>query len=230
VPVGDVVGTTDSQALSNKTLTSGTNDITARALFTSSGTNSVSTYSATNPTIGQVLTATSATTAVWQTLSSAGIYGSEYESVNSLAPSTTNLPISISLGSVTGGVTKVNYNTAVKPIGNYRVDWYYNWTNDSASRDICVVILVDGVATGNIIGQMRTGLTSNNGGLDTDDFAIATSGNNQRHVCCGYSFITFGASSSHNIRVMFGRSVSGSSRIYKFYLPSIVNYVKLNFP
>jgi hypothetical protein len=77
-PSGDFVGTSDSQGLSNKsisdstittsTLTSSTNNIISRALFTSNGTNSVSTYAASNPIFGQILTATSSNTATWQTL------------------------------------------------------------------------------------------------------------------------------------------------------------------
>lgn len=65
-PTGDFVGTTDVQALTNKTITDNTNDVTARSLFSNSGTNSVSVFAAANPTAGQVLTATNATTATWQ--------------------------------------------------------------------------------------------------------------------------------------------------------------------
>ena len=66
-PTGAFVGTTDTQTLTNKTATSSTNDITARALFSGSGAGAVSTYAATAPSNGQVLTATSGTTATWQT-------------------------------------------------------------------------------------------------------------------------------------------------------------------
>jgi hypothetical protein len=62
-----LVGTDLTQTLTNKTLTNNTNDVTARALWSGSGAGSVSTYAATAPTTGQVLTATSATTATWQT-------------------------------------------------------------------------------------------------------------------------------------------------------------------
>ncbi len=55
--------TTDS--LTNKTLTSATNDVTARSLWTGSGAASVSTFAATAPTTGQILTATNSTTAAW---------------------------------------------------------------------------------------------------------------------------------------------------------------------
>jgi hypothetical protein len=65
-PNGAVVGTSDSQTLTNKTMTAGTNNVTARALFVGSGAGSVSTFAAAAPTTGQVLTATSASTATWQ--------------------------------------------------------------------------------------------------------------------------------------------------------------------
>jgi len=69
-PVGDFVGTTDTQTLTNKVITDNTNNVTARALFSDSGGNTVSTYASPNPTSGQVLMATSSTTATWQTLPS----------------------------------------------------------------------------------------------------------------------------------------------------------------
>jgi len=66
-PASAFVGLTDTQALTNKTLTANTNTITARSLFVNSGAASVSTFVAPVPSIGQVLTANSTTTAIWQT-------------------------------------------------------------------------------------------------------------------------------------------------------------------
>jgi len=65
-PSGDFVGTSDTQTLTNKTATDNTNNITARSLFSNSGANTVSVFASANPTSGQVLTATGATTATWQ--------------------------------------------------------------------------------------------------------------------------------------------------------------------
>ena len=64
-PTGAVVGTTDTQTLTNKTITDTSNNVTSSALFSASTTVNVS--SATAPTSGQVLTATSGTAATWQT-------------------------------------------------------------------------------------------------------------------------------------------------------------------
>ena len=63
---GLVVGTTDSQALTNKTLTDSTNNMMAKSLKSAATTIDVS--SATSPTTGQVLTATRSKAANWSTL------------------------------------------------------------------------------------------------------------------------------------------------------------------
>lgn len=65
-PSGAFVGDTDTQTLTNKTLTSATNVITASALF--SATTTVGVSAATAPTAGQALVATSGTTATWQSV------------------------------------------------------------------------------------------------------------------------------------------------------------------
>lgn len=67
-PSGDFIGTTDSQAMTNKTLTAGTNTIRASQVATT-GADVVLTGGA-PPSTGQVMTALGATTANWQTPSS----------------------------------------------------------------------------------------------------------------------------------------------------------------
>jgi hypothetical protein len=67
VPVGDVIGTTDAQIVTSKTMTSNTNNLNARALWSGSGSGSVSTYGSPLPTAGQTLIAISETVATWQT-------------------------------------------------------------------------------------------------------------------------------------------------------------------
>lgn len=61
-----------TEPLTNKTIIDSSNNVTARALFSNSGVNTISSFAAANPTNGQVLTATSATTANWQTPSGGG--------------------------------------------------------------------------------------------------------------------------------------------------------------
>lgn len=67
-----LVGTDAIQTLTNKTMLDSSNDVTARALFSNSGANTVSVYASANPTVGQVLTAINGTTAEWQTPSNSG--------------------------------------------------------------------------------------------------------------------------------------------------------------
>jgi hypothetical protein len=64
-----VVGISDTQTLTNKTITDATNTVSASNLRTT--TTDVIISGATAPTTGQVLTATSATTANWQTTAAA---------------------------------------------------------------------------------------------------------------------------------------------------------------
>ena len=62
-----LVGLATGDTLTNKTLVDNTNNVIARQLWVGSGASSVSTYAATAPSVGQVLTATSSTVATWQT-------------------------------------------------------------------------------------------------------------------------------------------------------------------
>lgn len=63
---GTMVLDTNVQTLTNKSLVANTNNVIARELWIGSGSGSVSTYASAAPTTGQVLKATSATTATWQ--------------------------------------------------------------------------------------------------------------------------------------------------------------------
>jgi hypothetical protein len=70
-PAGVVVGTTDSQTLTNKVMTSNTNNVGARGLWSNNGATLTSTYGSGAPASGQVLTArinpvTIVVEAVWQ--------------------------------------------------------------------------------------------------------------------------------------------------------------------
>jgi len=64
-PSGDLVGTTEAQTLTDKTMTDGTNNVSAKGLH--SATTTVAVSAAAAPASGQVLTATSSTAATWQT-------------------------------------------------------------------------------------------------------------------------------------------------------------------
>ena len=69
VPSGATItnATITNPTITSANITAASDNVIARALWDGSGTGSVSTYAATAPTTGQVLTATSGTTATWQT-------------------------------------------------------------------------------------------------------------------------------------------------------------------
>jgi hypothetical protein len=90
-PTGTVLGDTDAQTLTNKTLTSTTNNVAAKSLHSATTVVDVSASAA--PTLGQLLTAVNGTTATWQTPAAAG-------DVNGPGSSTTN---AVSLFSDTTG-------------------------------------------------------------------------------------------------------------------------------
>lgn len=106
-------------ALTNKTMTSNTNDITARALFSNNGTNTVSVYASPNPIAGQALIATNSTTATWQNISSTerivtvAQSGGDYTTILSAITA-------INGGAILGGVpTATNEVTVLVSPGTY---------------------------------------------------------------------------------------------------------------
>lgn len=82
-PTGDIVGTTDIQTLTNKTLLDNTNDIEANRLRTATGNVTVGGASAPNP--GDVLTAVSSTTATWQPNGTGDVFGPASSTDNAIA-------------------------------------------------------------------------------------------------------------------------------------------------
>jgi len=61
-----LVGRITTDTLTNKTMTTNTNNVIARSLWNTSGSGSVSTYASAAPVVGNMLVATSATNATWQ--------------------------------------------------------------------------------------------------------------------------------------------------------------------
>ncbi len=198
VPSGAVVGTSDSQTLTNKTITDITNNVVANALRTASGTVDVSTSVA--PVAGYTLVATSPTTATWQ---SAGSGVSEFEYITS--PAAVATTFILGAGGV-GGTTKLNWTTAIKPVGTYRISWCYNYSIQSTTRDFIALIIIDGV----IRSQVRFGVISNAGGSNSDPYSITGSGNNQNLMTSGFTYLNFLSVGNHSLEVKFGLSSTGS--------------------
>jgi len=68
-----LVGLSTTDTLTNKTVTDNSNNVVSRGLWAGSGATTVSVYAATAPSTGQTLTATSSTTATWQTPTAAPV-------------------------------------------------------------------------------------------------------------------------------------------------------------
>lgn len=122
-----------AQTLTNKTLISPTNNIAANSL--NSATTSINVSSATAPTSGQVLTATSGTSATWQSLS-VPVYGSNFQEQSSDGQSSTTSTIL---------QTKTSLTTASLPAGTYRLGYSFEVSNAANAVLTEVEVKLDGV-------------------------------------------------------------------------------------
>ncbi len=137
-PTGGIVGTSDTQTLTNKTLTNASNNIAAKSLH--SATTVIDISSATAPTSGQILTATSSTTATWQTVDTgASIFGSQYYYQASDTESTTTS---------TTLQTKTTLTTDSLPSGTYRLGYSFEISNAINAVLSEVQVFLDDVAVG----------------------------------------------------------------------------------
>lgn len=91
-----IVSRNNNDTLNNKDLTNNTNNIISRGLWTGSGLNSVSTYLASAPLSGQVLTAINSNTAIWQTPNNIASLNSQTASSQTFATGTSGNDFNIS--------------------------------------------------------------------------------------------------------------------------------------
>ena len=123
-----LVGRNTIDTLTNKSITDSTDNVTASSLFSANRTNTISVFAATNPSSGQVLTATSSTTATWQSPASLG-YGSAFGvsgtggSPDYTATVAVNAPIPIPQDNVYAGSVSRNNSSSftLSSIGFYSV-------------------------------------------------------------------------------------------------------------
>lgn len=118
-----LVGTGTTDTLTNKTITDSTNTVTANNLR--SATTSVNVSSATAPTSGQVLTATSSTAATWQTPTGATVFNDDVFRVRDNGDTTKQLAFELS------GITTATTRTYTAPniSGTFQVN---NGSNTNA--------------------------------------------------------------------------------------------------
>lgn len=128
-----IVGTGSTQTLTNKTINSTTNTVSANNLF--SATTAVNVSAAAAPTTGQVLRATSGTAATWQTfpIFGMGYFYGEDNSTSSTSSSTFQQKLRLTTGSLAAGT--------------YRIGWYYQWRISVTNNDFIARVQVDDSTT-----------------------------------------------------------------------------------
>jgi hypothetical protein len=160
---GAVVGTTNSQTLTNKTISSATNLIGANSLRTTGL--SVVVDSSSPPLAGAVLTAISAVTASWQA-PSGSIFGTEYHyASDETLSSTTSSSFQNKVRLTTGSVTE----------GTYRVGWNYIWRLSSNKSNFLSIVTVDSAIITNHVQEPKD------------------SGSDQRHQLTGFKHMSLTA-------------------------------------
>lgn len=150
-PTGTIVGETDTQTLTNKTLTSTTNDIAAKYLH--SATTLVNVSLAAAPTTGQILTATSGTTATWQN----PITG-VFNKVTSSSSSSTTSPMYVIIPDM----------SIIPSAGTYFVTFSSSGSGTSTGADLEYSIYVAGVIIPHSARKMNI-----NGDLITSNYVTS---------------------------------------------------------
>jgi hypothetical protein len=163
--VAEIVGTTDSQTLTNKTITATSNNVVAKGLH--SATTTISVSSATAPSSGQVLTATSSTTATWQDASSSS--SQPYGETSSVATHTA--PASkVDYDNTTEAL---NFTTATLDAGTYIIFIKWVWVLTGNNNTTCHIRLrLDST----IVFETNKSVNEDSTGYSEYGFATVTSG------------------------------------------------------
>lgn len=148
-----VVGINDVQTLSNKTITSSTNNITANSLRTATTTVDVS--SATAPSVGQALVATSSTTATWQIPSVLNISQQIASSILTFTTMSTSFIILTSMNITPGAGTYLVMFSSSGQVDSATTATYQIFNNSVAIADSLRRMIV-GNSTKNVANAMNT--------------------------------------------------------------------------
>lgn len=164
VPSGDVLGTTDTQVLTNKTLTNTTNDIRGNRLGDTAGTFTVELTTGTGtPTAGQLLTADGLGNATWQ-INAGGVSG-PVSSVDNTLPrfngiSGDTLQTSGIIVDDSNNITGVGTLTSSNIVGSINTAAQTNITSVGTLTALTVTPGVSNMAAGTFSGL----ITMNGGG------------------------------------------------------------------
>lgn len=151
---GAVVGTTNVQTLTDKTITATTNNVAAKSLH--SATTIVDVSAATAPTTGQVLTATSSTIATWQTPAEGSITNVQITATSST--NTTSVATYVEIDSM----------TSTPAAGTYFVSFSASGMVADGSADAKYGLFKDGTIEAHT--ERNSGW---NGGTPTNGFELA---------------------------------------------------------
>lgn len=154
-PVGTVVGTTDTQILTNKNMTSTTNNIAAKSLH--SATTVINISSATAPSVGQVLTATSAVAAAWQNPSTGAIINSKYTATDDASTTSSSY---VALDGL----------AATPAAGTYFVSFSSSGSGTVVGADMSYALFKNG----NVIDHTMRNMDFNGGALARYDITLHT--------------------------------------------------------
>lgn len=96
--------------------------------------------------------------------------------------------------------THLTLNTASKPAGTYRIDWYYEWSHNAANTDFLGRVQLDGT---DIMTHRQE--PKDAGGSDATNYGIVagSSGTNQRYAQSGWKIQVFATTATHTLTIQY---------------------------
>lgn len=125
------------------------------------------------------------------------LFGDNFEYSESLGQSTNN---------TTTLVDKINYTTAVLPVGIYAVHWYYEWAFNSTANSFVSSLLVDSVTYGGHVQEPQD------------------PGATQRHPVSGFCFVNKASATTSTIQLRFAKSGGAGGVISYIFNARVMMY------